>query len=195
MKLIEMQEKLHESGLKIFTGLEFRMLTGYSKVAAQKLLERYSEKGVFVRIKPGLFCLKKNMPSQYFIANRIYKPSYISFETALSFYGMIPETVYGCTSATTMTTRRFNAAGQNYSYHKIKKNAFTGYIILKTGEEEVLFAEKEKALADYFYYVFLKKRKMNDRLRIKDLNKNAVMRYAEMFGKPKFREWIKNVIF
>ncbi|MGB9613657.1 MAG: hypothetical protein ACPL4K_05760 [Candidatus Margulisiibacteriota bacterium] len=63
---------------------------------------------------------------------------------------MIPEAVYGFTSATTKTTRKFWVENQSITYHKIKKSAFTGYRLLKIADESVLFAEKEKALADYF---------------------------------------------
>jgi predicted transcriptional regulator of viral defense system len=142
MKLIETQQKLHEGGFKLFSKLEFRRLLGISKVAAQKLLERYTKRGVLVRLKGGLYVLKNNYPSLYLIANRLYSPSYVSLETALSFYRLIPETVYAITCATTKVTRQFIAGGANFKYHKIKKSAFTGYRLIKIENEMVLFAEK-----------------------------------------------------
>ncbi|OGC07956.1 hypothetical protein A2230_02550 [candidate division WOR-1 bacterium RIFOXYA2_FULL_36_21] len=194
MKLIEIQAKVLESGFLVFSKVEFKRLLGISKIAAQKLLERYTKKGLFVRLKGGLYALKNKMPSSYFIANKLYEPSYISFETALSYYNIIPEIVYSHTSVTTRTTRSFVVNGQNFIYHKIKRNAFTGYKLIKVGDEKIQIAEKEKALADYFYYIFLKKKTMNDRLNIKNINKKKLFSYVSLFGKQPFLEWIKNVI-
>lgn len=194
VKLIEIQQKLTESGLRIFSKLEFKRLLGASEVSAQKLLERYTKKGVLVRLKGGLYALKLNYPSGHLIANKLYKPSYISFETALSYYNMIPEAVYSLTSATMRTTREFSVGDQVFVYHKIKKMAFTGYKLIKIGEEGVLFAEREKALADYLYYVFLKKKGLNERLRTKGINYKRLLSYISLFERPKFLEWVKNVI-
>ena len=45
---------------------------------------------------------------RYWVANRIYQPSYISMETALSYYGLIPEAVYTTTAVSTLKTSTFN---------------------------------------------------------------------------------------
>jgi predicted transcriptional regulator of viral defense system len=192
MKLIEIQEKLNENKIKIFSKIEFRRLMRISQISAQKLLERYTEKGVFVRLKGGLYTLKLNCPSGYLIANKLYHPSYISFETALSYYNIIPETVYSFTSATTKTTRCFKVENQVFNYHKLKKIAYAGYQLIRFGEETVLFAEKEKALVDYFYYVFLGKKTLNERLQIRNLNKKKLLFYVSLFRKPNFLKWLKN---
>ncbi|MBU0687703.1 MAG: hypothetical protein KKB81_07690 [Candidatus Margulisbacteria bacterium] len=192
MKLIEVQQKLNQSGLKVFSKLEFRRLLGISKIAAQKLLERYTKRGVLVRLKGGLYVLKTSCPSLFLIANRLYEPSYVSFETALSFYRLIPETVYTLTSATTKVTREFVAVKNRFKYHKIKKKAFTGYRLTEIESEMVLFAEKEKALADYLYFVFLKKKKLNDRLQLKGISWPRLNFFLSLFDKPGLKQWVKN---
>jgi len=192
MKLIELQEKLIKSKLKVFSKLEFKRLLGTSSIAAQKLLERYTQKGILIRLKGGLYALKLNCPSGYLISNKLYSPSYISFETALSYYNIIPETVYSLTSATTKSTREFETQNQVFVYHKIKKEAFTGYKLIDVGNEKILFAEKEKALADYLYYVCLKKKSLNNRLRTKGINKKRLLFYISLFKRPGFKEWVKN---
>lgn len=182
------------SGLKVFSRLDLRRLLLVSQSAAQQLLERYAKKGVLVRIKGGLYALKQNLPSSYQIANKLYAPSYISFETALSYHNLIPETVYSITSATTKTTRTFNAEGQIFKYHRIKKQAFTGYGLVNLAGEKILLAEPEKALADYLYYVFLKKKSLNERLRPKNIKRERLFFYASLFEIPNFLQWVKNVI-
>lgn len=194
MKQLEIQKNLIDSGLKIFSGLEFRRLLKLSYASAQQILERYTKRGFFVRLKGGIYALKLNYPSAYLIANKLYPPSYISFETALSYYNMIPEVVYTFTSATSRTTRRFEAEKQVFSYHKIKKTAFTGYKLIKIGNEKVLLAEKEKALADYLYFVFLKKKAWYDRLNLKGIEHRKFNQYIALFQNKKFFRWIKNAL-
>lgn len=194
MKLIEIQNKLKESGLKIFSGFEFQRLLGAPPIAAQKLLERYTQKGVFVRLKGGMYALEMNFPSGYLIANKLYKPSYVSFETALSYYRIIPEVVYSFTSATAKTTREYGVKNMVFNYHKIMKKAFTGYKLIKLSGENILLAEKEKALADYLYYVFLHKKNLNDRLNLKEIDFKQLFVFVSLFGKPNFIRWVKRDI-
>ena len=191
MKLIEMQKKLLQSGLKIFSTLEFKRLMGVSRSSAQQLLERYTKSGVLARLKGGLYAIITNYPSNYLIANKLYEPSYISFEKALSYYNLIPEAVYSITSATTRTTREFTAGQQHFIYHKLKKPAFTGYALTAISGENALFAEKEKALADYLYLIFLGKKKLNERLKTRGINTAKLISFASLFGRPKYLEWIR----
>jgi len=194
MKLHEIQNKIAESRLRIFSKLEFKRLLLVSESSAQQLLERYTKKGVLVRLKGGLYALKLNYPSGYLIANKLYEPSYISFETALSYHNLIPETVYSFTSATTKKTRTFSVKNQLFRYHRIKKKAFTGYKLTNVAGENVLLAEKEKALADHLYYAFLKKKSLNERLRLKDVKRDKLFSYVSLFAMPNFLKWVKNVI-
>jgi predicted transcriptional regulator of viral defense system len=82
------------------------------------------------------------------IANKIYKPSYISFETAMSHYQLIPESIYMITSASTRRTYRFEAPFARFSYRTIKPALFFGYSILPGG---IKMAFMEKAILDYLY--------------------------------------------
>lgn len=68
------------------------------------------------------------MPDEYLLANILYQPSYISLEFALSYYSLIPESVYLITSVTTKPTREFAVGKLFFSYQTIKKQAFVGYV-------------------------------------------------------------------
>ncbi len=85
------------------------------------------------------------------IANRIYSPSYISFEMALSFYQMIPESVYGLTSATSRKTMIFKTNVGDFIYHTIRPRLLFGYKLVDYNGRRFKIAEPEKALLDYFY--------------------------------------------
>lgn len=186
--------KLKEKKILIFTPLDIKRLFGISKVAATFLIHRYAKKGLIKRLKRGLYSLHDTHISSFCLANKLYTPSYISFDTALSHYGLIPETVYSITSATTKATRRFTVQGINYTYQTLKKEFFTGYRAVKYQGETVLLAEPEKALADYLYFVELKKRTFSyERLNLKKIKKIKLIAYVRLFKRPKMINLIKEI--
>lgn len=194
MKWIDAQLRLAEKGITIFTGSEFRRIAELSETAAQAMLERYTKRGLLTRIKKGMYIVTANPPSSFVISNRLYRPSYISFESALSYHGIIPETVYGVTAATTKPTRSFEVAGKTFIYHTLKKSAYTGYAPAKVGADMILLASPEKALVDYLYLVNLGKKPLYERLDLDGLSKEKIMATAELFGRPSFLKWVQNDI-
>jgi predicted transcriptional regulator of viral defense system len=85
------------------------------------------------------------------ISNCLYRPSYISLESALGFYHFIPEAVYSQQAITTRKTITYKTPGGAFNYRTIKPAFFFGYRILHKDKLPVLVAEPEKALLDYFY--------------------------------------------
>src|SRR3989344_1271569 len=86
--------RIKEKRIFIFSANDIRALFGVSAVAASALLHRYKKIGFILQIKRGLYAFPDNLPPDAYIANKLYSPSYISFEFALSYHGVIPETVY-----------------------------------------------------------------------------------------------------
>jgi hypothetical protein len=102
--------------------------------------------------------------------------------------------VYTMTSATTKDTRSFVVDDKTFAYYTIKKSAFTGYVAVKHGDRQrLLIAEPEKALADYLYFVSLKKKPANDRLRLTHLDLKKVRAYAKLFNRPALMELVKSL--
>jgi len=87
----------------------------------------------------------------FFIANKIYSPSYISFESALGYYGLIPEGVYTITSATSLKTNNFKTSRGEFVYHKIKSSLMFGYNLMIVGNKNAKIAEPSKAILDFLY--------------------------------------------
>ena len=118
-------------------------------------LTRWIKRGLLVRLKQGYYTFSelKNKPGvSYYFANRIYKPSYISLHTALSFYGIIPEAVVQITSVTSLKTAIFKNDFGEYSYKTIKNDLMFGYDLKQQADGTTLkFAKPEKALLDLFY--------------------------------------------
>lgn len=137
--------------------ISYRMLIDkYSnyKGPAQKIM-RMIEKGEIFKLTKGLYETDKNTPG-YFLANAIYGPSYLSFDFALAYHGLIPEAVYNYTSATFRKKKKkeYKNTFGTYYYQDIPDKAFPFEIMLK--EEKgytFLIATPEKALCDKLYTV------------------------------------------
>ncbi|OGK13105.1 hypothetical protein A3A93_04495 [Candidatus Roizmanbacteria bacterium RIFCSPLOWO2_01_FULL_38_12] len=177
MKYIQFRDTIKNKGLIIFSKDDIAPLFDLTREGLTSQLRRYKLKGYLRNPRRGVFYLTENPPDHYYLAYKIYNPSYISFESALSYYSIIPEVVYAITSATTKSTRTFLADGINFTYTKIKSPAFIGFI----KKDHYLIAHPEKALVDYMYLVALGKKKMNDRLNISSLDREKVNRYTASF--------------
>lgn len=193
MKPILVREELLNRGLKIFTILDFGRVFPKTQDQIQYFLESQTEQGLFIRLKKGLYALKTDPPGDEEIANALYRPSYLSFEYAIARYGIIPESPYHLTSATTNPTRLFTVDHLGYSYYTIKQEAYTGYFLDTSGDKRVQIAEPEKALADYLYFVAIGKRSWNDRFNVSRLDKNKLKRYVKLFKRNKVLELVEKL--
>lgn len=95
--------------------------------------------------------LKINESVLFVIANKIFAPSYISLEMALSYYGLIPESVYGITSVSSRKTYAFDSQLAKFNYRKIKPELMFGYQLVQYQSRNFKIAEIEKAILDFFY--------------------------------------------
>lgn len=87
------------------------------------------------------------------LANLIYEPSYISRESALAYYQIIPESVLGVTSTSSRKTKQFNTQWGVFSYRSIKPNLMFGYEVIDNGQNiKFKIARLEKAVLDYLYW-------------------------------------------
>lgn len=193
LKRIQVEEKLKSSRLPVFTPQEFKDVFGVSTTTAHSFIKRNLKSGLFIKLRNNYYQLKDSNPSLYFIANKLYQPSYVSLEKAMSYYNIIPETVYGITSITTKSTREFETPRATFTYQTIKPEAYTGYGAKNMDGYIVLFAEPEKALVDYLYFVDLKKISLNDRLQLRDIKKNKLTKTAQLFNRPSLLKLIDHV--
>ena len=128
------------------------------------------------------------------MTNLVTKFSYISFEYALSRYGIIPEATYAITSATTKITREFEVEDKKFTYLSIKKQAYIGFNLVKVSSKNYFIATPEKALVDYLYFVSLGLKTLNDRMILNNLNKKRVYEYAERFKRKGLINLLKNTL-
>lgn len=116
-------------------------------------ITRLLAKGDLIRVRKGLYIFgdrwRKNPIDRYLLAHLIYGPSHISFESALSHYGLIPERVTSVTSATTGKGRRFMTPLGLFTYQSQTTDYYTeGVILEERSSGNILLATPEKALAD-----------------------------------------------
>ena len=119
-------------------------------------VKRALANGEIILIKRGLYALAKRYRrrglSLFEIAQKIYGPSYVSFESALSHHGLIPEAVYAITSATVKREKSVETPLGNFYYSPIPIRAFmVGVERVEDGRQPFLMASPLKALADYVY--------------------------------------------
>ncbi len=109
--------------------------------------------GTIIRLKNGMYVASPEETgvglSNELIANHLYGPSYVSRESALRYYGLIPEAVYTTTSMTTKHTRLFENATGRYDYRQCSKEYFPiGVSMQEYNGINYLIATPEKALCD-----------------------------------------------
>ena len=128
-----------------------KKLANYSNKNSK--LSREVRDGKIIKIVNGLYETDGNTPG-YLLAGSIYGPSYISFEYALSYYGMIPERVTTITSATFAKKKKkqFNTPFGTFTYRDVPILAYPEEIILKEENNySYQIASREKALCYKLY--------------------------------------------
>lgn len=120
----------------------------------RRRLNEWQIKRYIKKLRRGYYMfsdVELNEETLFLIANKLYCPSYISFEMALSYYGLIPEGVYSVTSASSKKTARFKTPIAEFSYRRIKPALLFGYCLENQNGQKYKIAEMEKALLDYLY--------------------------------------------
>ncbi len=140
--------------LPFFESKELRLVLGDEFTGSTLTnLKNWVRKGHLVMLRRGLYVIAEEAKKEDIMtfATKLYQPSYISMEMALRYYGIIPEAVFTVTSVTTRKTKAFATSLGNFSYQKIKKEAFGGYETKRSGKISYNLAVPEKALVDFFY--------------------------------------------
>lgn len=190
----QVERELHQTGVTLFSPQDLQHLFGASEIALRFLLTRAVKRGDVLKLRRGLYTLAAPIPSELEIANRLYRPSYISFTFALSYHHIIPETVYTITSATTRTTATFTVLGKSFVYHRIKRTAFTGYTAARVNHRVIWMAEPEKALVDTLYFVALKKQGLPERIDWSRLSKSKMCAFARLFEFPDLMKYLEELL-
>ena len=112
------------------------------------------KQGILIPVKRGIYVpgpkLSISKPEPFLLANHLLGPSYISFETALSYWNLIPERVYEVSSATSQNSKKYKTKVGRFSYKHMPLPYYSFGIkqVELVKNQRVLIATAEKALCD-----------------------------------------------
>lgn len=125
-------------------------------VDVRRQLARWNAAGRIIQLRRNVYVLahpwRRVQPHPFVVANELRSPSYVSLQSALAHYGLIPEAVPVTTSITTGRPGDFDTALGRYTYRHIRQGAFFGYETDRIApDQDALVADPAKALLDLAY--------------------------------------------
>jgi predicted transcriptional regulator of viral defense system len=190
--------------LKDFTIFSFSDIRLIDPHFHRRRLVEWQEKGYIKKIAKGHYVFSDLTIDEnilFEIANRLYGPSYVSLESALSYYQIIPETVYGITSVSTRRTYSFSTPCGEFHYRTIKPSFFFGYEIMIFDSKSFKIADLEKVLIDFFYlHPNLKSEsdiislRFNTEIFIEKINHRKLQKYLRKFSKTALSDRISKFL-
>lgn len=186
----------------VFTDTEVATLVGGTPNRRYGLVKRAIASGDLIQLRRGVYCLGRNYQrealDQFGLAQKIYAPSYVSLESALSHHGWIPEAVYTVTSACLKRSTAFQTPVGNFSFTRIPKFNFIGVERVQAGRIVHLMATPTKALADYIvaHKMELAPRELKESLRIENaywekLSYKLLKEISEAYGNIRLRKFLR----
>ena len=191
MKKLKALQTLQASGKKVFTSADLQKILQtksdtYSYVVAGKLVKE----GVLERVSKGYYILTSNRPSDFEIANALYRPSYVSLDSALNYYGILVQSPQQITSVTTKRVTSIKNGGKTFSFFQITPKYFSDYQIV----DNFLIATPEKALVDMMFTVALGRASLSiEELNLQSIDKNKVNELASKIKNKAFKNYYKTI--
>jgi predicted transcriptional regulator of viral defense system len=162
-------------------------------------LARWMKSGRVFQLRRGLYMIappyQKVKPHLFLVANRLQRASYVSGQSALAFYGLIPEVVPVTLSVTAGRPERLDTPLGIFEFRHVKPELLRGYRMTDLGRtppgQQALVATPEKALLDLVYLQpggdapnYLRELRL---LNLERLDLDELRRQAEIFNTPKLR--------
>lgn len=147
---------LGERGKRIFTSEEAATILGLNRPHAHQIIHQLTkkrkiqriEKGKYLLIPPAAWKTGKFTEESLVIASQLIQPYYVSYWTALNFYGWTEQPSQTVFIATTKLKRPVDLRGTSFKFIKLKSVKFFGFTEQWLGDQKVAIAEKEKAIVD-----------------------------------------------
>lgn len=168
------------SPIAVFSSRSLADLLRISKERSTfSVISRLLKSGILEKMGKNCYTLVQKPAHQFLVANYYYSPSYISFESALSYYGILSQFPVEVTSATSLKTTKYNLRDQIYSYSHLKKDLFWGYGKKQDG---FLIAGPEKAILDQAYLASKGLKSFSkDELDWSLIDKKKLLNYAKIY--------------
>lgn len=164
-------------------------------------LTRWVNNGRIYQLRRGLYSIappyQKNKPHPFLIANFLQRASYVSLQSALAFYSLIPEIVNTTVSVTTGRPDRLETPLGLYEFRHIKTDLLFGYQMTDLGGQSALVAIPEKALLDLIYLQpggespnYLQELRLQN---VEQLDLDRLKKQSDVFDSPKMRRAVKGI--
>lgn len=162
----------------------------------RRQLSRWTKAGRLYQLRRGLYALappfQKVRPEPFVIANRLVRGSYVSCQSALAHYGLIPEYVPVVVSVSTGRPGRWETPLGVFEYRHIKTDLLRGYRLTDLGGGQKAFiATPEKALLDLVHLHpgadslgYLGELRLQN---LEKLNLAELRHLADLSGRPKLK--------
>lgn len=155
-----------------------------------KLLQRLEKKDIIRRIENGKYLFSFIEVSDFEIANFLTSPSYISLESALSFYGILSQFPYTITSITSKKSKRVIYEDKEYEFIHMKSKYLYGFF----KKNNFLIASPEKALIDELYFVAKKLRIISlEELDLTNINKKHLKSIVKKYDYIPLKRLVDNI--
>ena len=140
--------KIYNSKMDLFTIKTISdILSVKNEATLLNIIRKFIKIGIIAKLERGRYILKDSNINDFTLANFIYSQSYISFETALNYYGILSQFPYVISSATSKKTKEKIIGDKTFRYFHIKKELFWGY----EKKNDFIIAFPEKAVLDQLY--------------------------------------------
>jgi hypothetical protein len=182
MSLLQKIQKLNNIEKKFLTTQEVgSFLDIENQRTIEETVRRLIEDSVLVQLERGKYLINSKNVTDFEIAQFLYNPSYISFETALNYHGVLSQFPYEITSATTKKRISKQVNGKSFNYLSVQKNLFIGFY----KQDDALIAYPEKALFDQLYMSLKGSRSINsiDEYDFTSVNKKRLEAFIGLVNK------------
>jgi len=183
--LAAITKRIYGSGFSFFNLKTLKDILEIKKEAALFLVvKKLIKTGILIKIEKNKYLLEGAKTSDFALANFLYQSSYVSFESALNFYGILSQFPYEISSATARRTVKKEFQDKVFTYTRIKKDLFWGY----EKKQGFIIALPEKALADQLYLSSKGYKRMNlDEYNLEIISAPKLKKYLDQY--PKTRQF------
>jgi len=168
----------------------------------RRQLSRWVAVGRVHQLRRGLYALAppytKSKPHPFLVANRMVRPSYVSLQAALAYYGLIPDVTPVVTAVTTGRPGRWETPLGAFIFRHLQIDLFFGYRVLDLGDQQAFVATPEKALLDLVYLApegdtpaYLQELRLQN---LERLDPDVLLRDAKRSGRPKLQRAARAIL-
>jgi predicted transcriptional regulator of viral defense system len=173
------------------------------QVHIRRQLGRWVKAGKVYQLRRGLYALapphQQTKPHPFLVANQLVRPSYVSLQSALAYYGLIPEYVPVTTSVTSDRPQEVSTPLGEYQFKRVRKDRFFAFNLEDLGDgQSAYLAEPEKALLDLVYLrpggedlSYLRSLRLQN---LEGIDTDKLGEIAQQFYSPKIVRAVENII-